>query len=111
VFVLTHYPREPLTLGATTFHFVTDGPDAALARARDVAGDLDVGIGGGASTVQQYLRAGSIDSLQIAVSSVLIGRGERLFDDVGDALAGFSPTLIHTSDAAAHYRLERTPRD
>lgn len=109
VFVLTHHAREPLALGATTFHFVTDGIDAALDRAREAAGDEDVAIGGGASTVRQYLRAGVVDSLQIAISAMFLGGGERLFGDLGDVLADYTTTLIHTSDSAAHYRIERAP--
>jgi dihydrofolate reductase len=83
VFVLTHHPREPLTMqGGTTFTFVTGGIEAALARARAAAGDRDVAIAGGAATVNQYLRAGHIDELRTHVVPVTIGAGERLFEDV-----------------------------
>ena len=83
VFVLTHYPREPLLMeGGTTFHFVTDGIDSALAQARDAAGDRNVAIAGGAATINQYLRAGHIDELRIHIAPVLLGAGERLFDGV-----------------------------
>jgi dihydrofolate reductase len=83
VFVLTHHPREPLTMrGGTTFTFVTDGIDAALARARAAAGDRDVAIAGGAATVNQYLRAGHIDELRAHVVPVTLGAGERLFEEV-----------------------------
>jgi dihydrofolate reductase len=83
VFVLTHHPREPLTmLGGTTFTFVTDGIEAALARARAAAGDRDVAIAGGAATVNQYLRAGHVDELRTHVVPVTLGAGERLFEDV-----------------------------
>ena len=79
VFVLTHHARPPLEMrGGTTFHFVTDGFDAALRRARDAAGVLDVRIGGGTSTVRQALLAGVVDSMHLAVSPVLLGGGESL---------------------------------
>ncbi|MGN6094209.1 MAG: dihydrofolate reductase family protein, partial [Luteibacter jiangsuensis] len=80
VFVLTRYPREPLAMdGGTVFHFVTGGIDEALARAKEAAGERDVRIGGGASTVRQYLQARAIDALHIAISPVLLGQGEALF--------------------------------
>jgi dihydrofolate reductase len=83
VFVLTHHPRRPLTMtGGTTFTFVTDGIESALAQARAAAGDRDVAIAGGARTVNQYLRAGLIDELRTHVAPVLLGAGERLFDGV-----------------------------
>ncbi|MEU4233008.1 dihydrofolate reductase family protein [Nonomuraea sp. NPDC026600] len=85
VFVLTHHPREPLPMkGGTTFTFVTEGIEAALAQARETAGDRDVAIAGGASTVNQYLAAGLIDELRLHVAPVILGRGERLFDGIGD---------------------------
>jgi dihydrofolate reductase len=83
VFVLTHQAREPLTLTDTTFTFVTDGIESALARARDVAGDKDVFIGGGAATINEYLAAGLIDELELHVVPILLGGGARLFDGVG----------------------------
>src|SRR5215207_4447963 len=83
VFVLTHESRDQLVKGATTFTFVTDGIESALDQAKAAAGDKDVSIAGGANTVQQYLRAGSIDEMQIHVAPVLLGGGIRLFDDVG----------------------------
>ncbi|TDD15204.1 dihydrofolate reductase family protein [Nonomuraea diastatica] len=85
VFVLTHHPREPLPMkGGTTFTFVTDGIEAALAQAREAAGDRDVAIAGGARTVNQFLAAGLIDELRLHVAPVILGRGERLFEGVGD---------------------------
>jgi dihydrofolate reductase len=85
VFVLTHHKRDSVEMqGGTTFHFVTDGFDAALKRAREVAGDLDIGIAGGASTVRQALTAGALEQLTLDVAPVLLGRGERLFDGVED---------------------------
>ena len=86
VFVLTHHPREPLEMqGGTTFHFVTDGVESAVAQAREAAGDRDVVVHGGADTVRQALRAGLLDELQVSVSPVLLGDGTRLLEDVGDA--------------------------
>jgi dihydrofolate reductase len=85
VFVLTHHPRESLTmLGGTTFTFVTDGIELALAQAREAAGDGDVAIAGGGATVNQYLAEGLIDELRLHVAPVVLGVGERLFDGVGD---------------------------
>lgn len=85
VYVLTHHPREPLEMeGGTTFFFVTDGIDSALAQARDAAGDLDVLLGGGADAVQQYLAAGLIDGFELHIVPILLGNGERLFENVGD---------------------------
>ena len=84
-FVLTHHPREPLEMqGGTTFYFVTDGPEAALEQARAAAGDGQVSIAGGASTVRQYLAAGLLDELYLHIAPVLLGAGERLLEDVGD---------------------------
>ena len=85
VFVLGHREREPVEMeGGTTFHFVTDGIEAAMERAREAAGDRTVSIAGGASTVQQYLRAGLIDELRLHIAPVVLGAGERLLDGVGD---------------------------
>jgi dihydrofolate reductase len=83
VFVLTHHPREPLTLSDTTFTFVTDGPESALEQARKAAGDKDITIDGGANVIQQYLAAGLIDELELHIAPVLLGGGERLLDNVG----------------------------
>jgi dihydrofolate reductase len=84
-FVLAHREREPLEMqGGTTFHFVTDGIEAAMERAKEAAGDRTVSIAGGASTVQQYLRAGLIDELRLHIAPVILGSGERLLDGVGD---------------------------
>jgi dihydrofolate reductase len=86
VFIVTHHPREPLPMeGGTTFHFVTDGIESALARARAAAGDRDIVLGGGASLLQQYLRAGLVDELQLNVVPILLGAGERPLDDLADA--------------------------
>ncbi|MGZ3146871.1 dihydrofolate reductase family protein [Lentzea chajnantorensis] len=83
VFVLTHHPRDPQPMqGGTTFHFVTDGIEAALDRARDAAGDRNVSIHGGATTVNQYLAAGLVDELRLRIVPVTLGAGTRLFDGV-----------------------------
>lgn len=80
VFVLTHHEREPIEMkGGTTFHFVTDGIRSALEKAKQAAGDLDIRIGGGPATVRQYLEAGLIDELHLALRPILLGRGEPLF--------------------------------
>jgi dihydrofolate reductase len=82
VFVLSHHPRDPLTMrGGTSFTFVTGGIQAALEQARAAAGDRDVAVGGGATAVQQYLRAALLDELQVHVVPVLLGSGARLFAD------------------------------
>jgi dihydrofolate reductase len=86
VFVLTHHPREPLEMeGGTTFHFVTDGPEAALERARSSADGKDVMLHGGAEAIQQYLAGGLLDVLELHTTPVLLGDGARLFDNLGDA--------------------------
>ena len=102
VFVLTHHARPSLEMTGTTFHFVTDGFDAALARAREVAGEQDVRIAGGASTVRQALAAGVLDELCLDVSPFLLGAGERLFDGAVDP--GFTPVEVVHSPMATHVR-------
>jgi dihydrofolate reductase len=82
VFVLTHHQRDDLAMGATTFHFVTDGIHVALERAAAAAGERSVAIAGGASTVNQYLAAGLVDELHLHISPMVLGEGERLFDGV-----------------------------
>ena len=85
VFVLTHHARSPLQMeGGTTFHFVTDGIESALEQAKAAAGGKDVAVGGGAKAVQQYLRAGLVDEMEINLVPTLLGSGERLFDGVSD---------------------------
>jgi dihydrofolate reductase len=84
VFVLTHHPRDPLTMqGGTTFHFVTEGSDSALKQARDAAGERDVVVAGGANAIQQYLAAGAVDEFELHVAPLLLGAGERLLENVG----------------------------
>lgn len=90
VYVLTHYPRAPIVMeGGTTFHFVTDGIHAALAQARAAAGGKDIRIGGGVNTLRQYLQAGLIDELHIAISPVLLGSGEHLFAGIDLPALGY----------------------
>jgi dihydrofolate reductase len=108
VFVLTHHPREPITMqGGTTFHFVTDGIEAALSRAFDAAGGSDVRLGGGASTIQQYLRAGLIDEMHLAIAPILLGCGERLFDHLDGGPEGYECVELVGSAAVAHVRFAR----
>jgi dihydrofolate reductase len=109
VFVLTHHPRAPLTMeGGTTFTFVTDGIESALAQARAAAGDKDVAIAGGAATVNQYLAAGAIDELRLHVAPVILGAGERLFDGVGDV--DLEPLDVRGTELVTHvaYGLRRS---
>lgn len=107
-FVLTHYEREPLVMeGGTTFHFVTGGFEEALALAKQAAGSKDVKIGGGVSTVRQYLRAGLIDSLHIASAPVLLGQGELLFDGIDLHALGYSVVDRQSSDRATHLVLAK----
>lgn len=107
-FVLTHHARAPLTMkGGTVFHFVTGGIREALERAREAARGQDVRIGGGAATVRQYLQAGLIDELHLAISPVLLGRGERLFEGVDLRALGYRCTRHAASEQATHLILER----
>lgn len=102
-FILTHHPRDPIVMeGGTTFHFVTDGIHAALERAREAAGERDVKIGGGVSTVRQYLQAGLIDELHVAVSPVLLGRGEALFEGLDLPGLGYRVTQTVPTELATH---------
>ena len=108
VFVLTHHPHPPIPMeGGTTFHFVTDGIDAALERAFEAAAGQDVRLGGGASAIQQYLRARLIDELHVAVVPILLGGGARLFEDLGDGVRGYEVAEFVGSDAVGHVRLRR----
>ncbi|MEV8371904.1 dihydrofolate reductase family protein [Kribbella sp. NPDC056861] len=108
VFVHTHHPRPDLPMeGGTTFHF-TDAPaDQVLDRAFKAANGQDVVIAGGPATVQQYLRAGLIDELNLVVVPLLAGAGERLFDNLGDALTQYRVTEQLSSPAATHIHLTR----
>jgi dihydrofolate reductase len=108
VLVLTHHSREPLSMqGGTTFTFVTSGIESALEQARTAAGDKDVAIAGGASTVQQYLAAGMLDELYLHTVPVILGAGERLLENVGDPV--LEPVKVVASPAVTHvkYRVVR----
>lgn len=109
VFVLTHHARRPLEMeGGTVFHFVTDGIHAALERARAAAGDEDIRIGGGASTIRQYLAASLIDEMHLAVSPRLLGSGEHLFGGLDLVALGYRCTESVPSERAVHYTITRT---
>jgi dihydrofolate reductase len=109
VFVLTHYPRSPITMeGGTTFHFVTEGIEAALDLAKSAAGACDVKIGGGVATVRQYLEAGVIDELQLAISPVVFGRGEVLFPGIDLSSFGYRVTEYAASERAMHVVLSKS---
>lgn len=103
VVVLTNHEREPLAVGATTFHFVTGGFDAGLARAREL-GDGDVHVAGGASTVRQALAAGVVDSLALDIAPILLGEGERIFD--GTATPPLRAVEVAHSPYATHVRYD-----
>jgi dihydrofolate reductase len=108
VFVLTHHARDPVPMaGGTTYFFVTEGIEAALDRARAAAGDRHVRLGGGVATVQEYLRAGLLDEIHVAVVPVLLGSGERLFEDLAQETAGWSCVEFTPSASVAHVRLRR----
>jgi len=105
VFVLTHHARETLVMeGGTSFNFVTDGIGAALEQARAAAGDKDVLLAGGASIVQQYLKAGLLDELQIHIAPVLLGDGTSLFDRLGIESVGLEATRVIASPSVTHLR-------
>lgn len=108
VFVLTSHPRASVEMeGGTTFHFVTDGIDAARERAFDAAGGLDVRLGGGVQTIQQYLRAGLVDEMHLVVVPILLGGGERLFDHLDGIPLGLECAQFVGSSSVAHVRLAR----
>jgi len=108
VFVLTHHARPPLVMeGGTTFHFVTEGIDAALARARAAAQGKDVRVGGGASTIREYLRQRLIDEMHIAISPVVLGSGERLFEGVDLVALGYACTHHVATPHATHVVIRR----
>lgn len=109
VFVLTHHPRASIAMaGGTTFHFVTDGVSAALDLAVAAAGELDVRVGGGAATLQQFLAAGLLDELHLVYVPILLGGGERLFDHLDGAPSGFECTELLMGDQTVHVLLTRT---
>ncbi|EJN02107.1 dihydrofolate reductase family protein [Phyllobacterium sp. YR531] len=107
-FILTHYARDPIVMeGGTTFHFVTEGIEAALEQAKAAAGDGDVKIGGGVSTVRQYLQADLIDELHFAISPVVLGEGEAMFSGIDLPKLGFNVTQRTLTDQATHIVLTK----
>jgi dihydrofolate reductase len=109
VFVLTHHPRPPIEMqGGTTFHFVVDGIESACRQAFDAADGADVRLGGGAATIQQFLRARLVDELHLVIVPVLLGGGERLFDNLGGGPQGYECAEFVGSPSVAHVRLSRT---
>ncbi len=111
VFVLTHHPRPPLAMeGGTVFHFVTDGIEPAYEQAMAAADGADVRLGGGVATVQAYLQAGLVDEMHVALVPVLLGSGERLFDHLGDDVAGYEVVDHVSSPSVTHVRLARAAR-
>ena len=105
VFVVTHHAREPLPMeGGTTFHFITDGIESALDQAKEAAGGEDVHLGGGASIAQQYLEAGLIDELNISLVPVLLGGGERLFDNLEGSDVKLEPARVIEAPGVTHLR-------
>jgi dihydrofolate reductase len=108
VFVLTHHPRPSLEMaGGTTFHFITDGIHAALQRAQEAAGELDVRIGGGPATVRQYLQAGLIDEIHLVASPTVLGSGERLLEGIDLLKLGYRCKEQVMSTAAMHVVLAK----
>jgi dihydrofolate reductase len=105
VFILTHHPRDPIEMeGGTTFHFVTDGIESALERAREAAGGKDVRLWGGADVARQYLAAGLLDELELHVVPVVLGDGARLFDNLGDAEVQLEQARAVEAPGAAHLK-------
>ncbi len=108
VYVVSHFPREPLPMaGGTEFRFVTAGLDAAIEQAREVAGDRDVSVAGGASTVRQCLAAGLLDEVQLHVVPVLMGSGEQIFTDLADVRLEQVETTVGTNVTHIRYRVLR----
>lgn len=108
VFVLTHHARAPIPMaGGTIFHFVTDGIEAALDRAREAAAGKDVRLGGDVATLRQYLAAGLVDELHLAVSPVLLGRGENLFAGLDLPARGYRCSEVVAGENATHVVLAR----
>jgi dihydrofolate reductase len=107
-FILTHHARPPIEMeGGTTFYFVTDGIGEALAKAKAAAGELDVKIGGGVSTVRQYLLAGAIDEMHLAMSPTFLGRGESLFAGIDLPSLRYRVTEVVATELATHLVLTR----
>ena len=108
VFVLTRHARRPVTMeGGTTFHFVTEGIHAALQRAKEAANGRDVRVGGGVSTIRQYLQAGLVDEMHVAISPVVLGSGENLLAGIDTLALGYRCTEHATTANAMHFVLTR----
>ncbi|HEX6576089.1 MAG TPA: dihydrofolate reductase family protein [Gemmatimonadaceae bacterium] len=108
VYVLTHEKREPWARpGGTTFYFVNDGPESALAQARESAGNRDVRIAGGADVIQQYLNMGVVDELEIALAPILFVSGRRLFENINESIPQFRIDSVLNGPAATHLRYVR----
>ena len=108
VYVLTHSPRPPISFdNGTVFEFLTVTPEEALARARETAGDLDVRIGGGATVVRDYLKAGLVDQLHVAIVPILLGRGIRLWDDLRGFETGYTVTTETAPSNTVHITFRR----
>jgi dihydrofolate reductase len=107
-FILTHYPRPPIEmLGGTTFHFVSDGIENALRKAREAAGAKDIKIGGGAQTVRQYVQCGHVDEIHLAIAPIALGQGESLFSGLDLCALGYR-TIEHVpTDRATHIVLAK----
>lgn len=109
VFVLTHHPREPLTMeGGTVFYFVTDGIESAMEKAKKAANGKDIRIGGGVSTIRQYLQAGYIDEMHLAVAPVFLGAGENLFAGIDLPKLGFTQAQTAFGKDTTHVVLKKT---
>jgi len=112
VFVVTHYPREPVPMeGGTTFHFVTEGIEPALARAKEAAGGKDVMLYGGGQIVGEYLAAGLLDELELHVSPVLLGGGSRIFDGLGGADVALEQVRAIEAPGVTHLKYRRVALD
>ncbi|MGW4290343.1 dihydrofolate reductase family protein [Streptomyces sp. NPDC004673] len=108
VFVLTHHPRPSVTMeGGTTFHFIDATPQEALRQAREAAGDLDVRIGGGPTTVREFLAADLVDHLHVAVVPIVLGRGERLWDGIEGLEERFQVESVTTPSGVTHMTFTR----
>jgi len=108
-FVLTHYPRDPIVMkGGTTFHFITDGIHSALEQARAAAGDKDIRIGGGPSTIRQYVEAGLVDEMHLALPPVLLGRGEPLLAGLDLRYLGYAVDRMVPGERAVHMFVNKT---
>jgi dihydrofolate reductase len=108
VFVLTHHARKPVTMkGGTTFYFITDGIESALKEAKKVANGKDIRIGGGVSTIRQYLQAGHIDELHLAISPVFLGSGEHLFSGMDMAALGYNQVQKVAGENATHIIIKK----